>query len=298
MKQISSQKRRRAWAERLFICAFLAPWLVDIAIFKIYPFIYGIYVSFCDVTYKSMSFVGFQNFIETFQRPLFWEALLATLRISLVSVPLIVVGSVLISFTIHGYSKRFKNVTKAVLYLPAITSEVVLAIVWKNMFSASYGISASLCNLLGIPSINWLTDARFTVPLVGVLVTTLCIAQPVILVSNAIDNMNESILEAAEIDGASKAQQLWKITLPTIRPTVSFVLITTTIGNLQVFYVPFLLTGGGPENKTVTLLYLVYKNAFEYGKYGLAAAQGMVLFVIIGALVLMQYKLTKAGKIA
>jgi len=135
------------------------------------------------------------------------------------------------------------------------------------------------------------------VPLVGFLVATLCIAQPVILVSNAIDNMNPALLEAAQLDGASRWQQLWYITLPTIRPTISFVLITTTIANLQVFYVPFLLTGGGPENKTVTLLYLIYKNAFEYGKYGIASAQGMILFVIIGALVLLQYKLTKAGKI-
>lgn len=289
-------RRRKTWGEALFIFVFLAPWLADILVFKVYPFFYGIYISFCDVSYKSMRFVGLQNYVNTFDRPLFWEALIATVKISMITIPLIVLGSLFISFILHRKKKKFKKVSKIVLYLPAITSEVVLAIIWRNMFSGSYGISASISNLLGMAPIPWLTNEYFTVPLVGFLVATLCIAQPVILVSNAIDNMNPALLEAAQLDGASSWQQLWYITLPTIRPTISFVLITTTIANLQVFYVPFLLTGGGPENKTVTLLYLIYKNAFEYGKYGIASAQGMVLFVIIGALVLLQYKLTKAGK--
>ena len=297
MKQaIASRKRRKSAAEIAFICVFLAPWLADVLVFKLYPFFYGIYISFCSVSYKTIEFVGLENFRETFQRPLFWDALRATLRISAITLPLIVLGALFISFILHSKPKAFKNAAKVVLYLPAVTSEIVLAIVWKNMFSSSYGISASICNLLGIPPIAWLTDARLTIPLVGVLVSTLCIAQPVILLSNAIDNMSESLLEASALDGATRFQQLIHITLPTVRPTISFVLITTTIGNLQVFYVPFLLTGGGPENKTVTLLYLVYKNAFEYGKYGLASAQGVVLFVLIGCLVLLQYKLTKAGK--
>lgn len=292
----TSRKQRKSIAEIAFICVFLAPWLADVIIFKLYPFFYGIYISFCNVTYKATEFVGLQNYAEVIHRPLFWDALLATLRISAITIPLIVLGALLISFTIHSKPKVLKNATKVILYLPAVTSEIVLAIVWKNMFSSSYGISASICNLLGIAPIAWLTDAKLTIPLVGVLVSSLCIAQPVILTSNAIDNMNESLLEASALDGATRFQQLVHITLPAIRPTIAFVLITTTIGNLQVFYVPFLLTGGGPENKTVTLLYLVYKNAFEYGKYGLASAQGIVLFVLIGCLVLLQYKLTKAGK--
>ena len=206
------------------------------------------------------------------------------------------IGSLLVGFTIHNYSKRFKNMVKIGFYLPAVTSEIVLAIVWKNMFSSNYGVSASICNLIGIQPIQWLTSSYLTVPLVAILVSTLCIAQPIILMSNAIDNSNKAVMEAAAIDGANALQQLWNVTLPAIRPTIAFVMITTTIGNLQVFYVPFLLTGGGPENQTVTLLYLIYKNAFEYGKYGLAGAQGMMLFALIGVLVLLQYTLTKAGK--
>ncbi|MBR6525978.1 MAG: sugar ABC transporter permease [Clostridia bacterium] len=298
MKQAAQLKRdRKKLPEMLFIIAFLAPWMADILVFKIYPFFYGIYISFCKVTYKSMKFIGLKNYIDTFERSLFWDSLLATFKICLVTIPLIVLGSLLISFTIHHCSKRFKNMTKVALYLPAVTSEIVLAIVWKNMFSSSFGLSASMCNILGIKPIEWLTNASLTVPLVGVLVTTLCIAQPVILVSTAIDNMNESLLEASALDGANKLQQLWHVTLPAIRPTIAFVMITTTIGNLQVFYIPFLLTGGGPENATVTMLYLVYKNAFEYGNYGLAGAQGMILFVVIGIMVCLQYRFTRAGSV-
>ena len=198
MKQaIASRKRRKPAAEIAFICVFLAPWLADVLVFKLYPFFYGIYISFCSVSYKTIEFVGLENFRETFQRPLFWDALRATLRISAITIPLIVLCALLISFIIHSKPKAFKNATKVVLYLPAVTSEIVLAIVWKNMFSSSYGISASICNLLGIPPIAWLTDAKLTIPLVGVLVSTLCIAQPVILLSNAIDNMSESLLEAS-----------------------------------------------------------------------------------------------------
>lgn len=289
--------RKYRIGELLFVSAFLFPWLIDVIIFKIYPFIYGIVISFFEVSYKKAIFSGLKNYLSTFKQPLFWSALGATLKICLVTIPLIVIGSLLISFILHNKSKRFKKISKIILYLPAITSEIILAIVWKNMFSSTFGISATICTMLGIRPIEWFSDVHYTIPLIGVLVASMCIAQPVILLSTAIDNMDEAMLEAAQIDGASPFQQLIRITLPSIAPTVSFVLITTTIGNLQVFYVPYLLTGGGPENKTVTILYLIYKNAFEYGKYGLADAQGMILFLIIGSMVLVQYKLTKAGKI-
>lgn len=294
MKQ---KKKKRSKAEMMFVGLFLLPWLIDIIIFKIYPFLYGIFISFYDVSYKKSEFVRFKNYLMTFKQPLFWNAMAATLKICAVTIPLIVIGALLLSFVLHERSKRFKTISKIVLYLPAVTSEIVLAIIWRNMFSTSFGVSATLCSLLGIEPIKWLSDVRLTIPLVGVLVASLCIAQPVILLSTAIDNLDESMIEAAELDGASLAQLLWHITLPSIMPTLSFILITTTIGNLQVFYVPFLLTGGGPENKTVTVLYLIYKNAFEYGKYGIADAQGMILFALIGLMVLAQYKLTKAGKI-
>lgn len=292
------KKRLKNRGEIVFAGLFLLPWLVDIAVFKIYPFLYGVFISFYDVSYKSNIFVGIKNYLTTFKQPLFWNALAATLKICAVTIPIIVIGALLISFILRGQSKKFKSATKVILYLPAVTSEIVLAIVWKNMFSSTFGVSATICAWLGIEPIKWLSDVRLTIPLIGVLVASLCIAQPVILLSSAIDNIDPSILEAAEMDGASSFQLLWHITLPAIMPTVSFVLITTTIANLQVFYVPFLLTGGGPENQTVTVLYLIYKNAFEYGKYGIADAQGMVLFALIGAMVLAQYKLTKAGKIS
>ena len=278
------------------MAVFLLPWLADVIIFKIYPFLYGVYVSFFDVSYTKLNFVGLKNFANTFSQGLFWDALGATLKICLVTIPLIVLGALVVSFAIRNSSKRFKSFTKIILYLPGITSEIILAIVWRNMFSTSFGISATICQKLGIEPIQWLSDANITIPLIGVLVASMCIAQPVILLSTAIDNVNKSYLEAAQLDGANKRQLLFRVTLPAISPTVSFILITTTIANLQVFYVPFLLTGGGPENKTVTVLYLIYKNAFEYGKYGLADAQGMILFFLIGILVLAQYKLTKAGR--
>lgn len=297
MQKAKKNRKKRTVSEILFVIVFLVPWLVDVAVFKIYPFFYGMFISFFDVSYKKNTFVGIKNYLSTFRQPLFWNALLATLKICLVTIPLIVIGSLLISYILRNKSKRFKNFSKVILYLPAVTSEIILAIIWKNMFGSTFGVSATICNILGIPPIQWLSDVRLTVPLVGVLVASLCIAQPVILLSTAIDNIDDSVLEASQIDGANSFQQLVHITMPSIMPTLSFVLITTTIGNLQVFYVPFLLTGGGPENKTLTVLYLIYKNAFEYGKYGLADAQGMVLFLIIGFMVLVQYRLTKAGKI-
>ena len=275
---MKKEKNERSFSETFFILVFLVPWLMDVIVFKIYPFLYGTFISFFNVSYKKNTFVGFKNYIATFKQPLFWNALAATLKICLVTIPLIVIGALLISFSLRRKSKRMKSISKIILYLPAITSEIVLAIVWKNMFGSTFGVSASICSVLGIPPIQWLSDVRLTVPLVGVLVATLCIAQPVILLSSAIDNIDTSILESSELDGATPFQQLVYITIPSIMPTLSFVLITTTIGNLQVFYVPYLLTGGGPENKTLTVLYLIYKNAFEYGKYGLADAQGMVLF--------------------
>ena len=160
------------------------------------------------------------------------------------------------------------------------------------MFNPSYGLYASICRLFGIETADLLGNPVYSIPLLSVLVLGFTISQPIVLFSSAIDAVPASFVEAAQLDGASDRTCFRKVTLPLIAPTIIFVLITTTINNLQVFLVPYLMTGGGPSGKTTPVLLLIYRNAFEYGNFGYASALGVVLFSVIGIFVFIQFKLS------
>ena len=295
--QMSLKTRQKKRIKNNIICyLFLMPWLAFLMVFTVYPFIYGFVMSLFNVTYKASMYVGFSNFAELFRNAMFLDAIGATLKMCAIIIPGTVIVSLWIARTIQDRSRHLQRSAKMVFYITSIVSQVALAIAWKFMFNPGYGLSASLMDLLGLPRVDWFGREDLVIPLVSILVMTFSISQPIILFSAAMDNIPKDYYEVAELEGATRTRQFFTVTLPLIRPTLTFVSITAIIANLQVFVVPYLLTGGGPNYKTTTILYLVYRNAFEFGRYGYASAMGIILFAIIGILVLFQYHMANSSE--
>lgn len=292
-RDVSKYKKKRL-KEDLSSYVFLLPWLFFLLVFTLYPFCYGIGISLFDFTLKKQEFIGFGNYVALFQDQGFLNSIVVTFKFVIIIIPGTILASLLIAYAIRGTSKWFQSCVKVVFYLTSIVSQVALIMVWKWMFSPSYGMYASLANWLNVQVVDLFGNATYSIPLLSILVMSFTVSQPIVLISAAMDGVPATLYEAASLDGASRFTQFRKITIPGIRSTLLFITVTTTINNLQVFVVPYLMTGGGPNGQTTPVLLLIYQNAFEYGKYGYASAMGVVLFVLIAFLVAVQFKMQQA----
>jgi multiple sugar transport system permease protein len=234
--------------------------------------------------------VEIDNFVSIFKDSLFLNSVLTTLKFALVIVPVTIVLSLLIANMISSMRTGAQSFFKSSFYLPAVTSTVSLTIVWKWIYNPNYGLLNYLCSLLGINPVDWFGNAANAILALSIIVITTAVGQPVILYSAAILGIPATYYEAADLDGASNLKKLINITLPLLKPTTLYIMITTTIGSLQIFEVVILMTAGGPQYGTNTIMYLLYNTAFEYTKMGLASAMGIVMFILISIMALFQFK--------
>ncbi len=276
---------------------FLIPWFLFFVVFTVFPFIFGVGTSFTDFTFNSANFVGLDNYKDILTDDTFRKSVIATLLFAVIVIPGNIVISIWVAKTIHERTARFNAFVKAAFYIPAIVSQVALVIVWKYIFGPTFGLMSSLFTMAGLDPISWFDTSSISIPLMSLFVITVGLGQPIILYSAAMGNIPETYYEAAELDGATKNQAFFKITLPLLKSTTTFVLITTTIAVLQVFVIPYLLTGGGPNNATSTILLMVYKSAFMYGKLGYASAVGVIFFIITAIIAAIQFRVMRSETI-
>ena len=182
---------------------------------------------------------------------------------------------------------------RCVFYLPVVTGSVAVTVVWKWMYNNYYGIFNYLGKSLGLldKNINWLGDERFALGCIILILLTTSVGQPIVLYVSALGNVDQSIVEAAEVDGANDFQAFWKIKWPAIMPTTLYILVITTINSFQCFALIQLLTSGGPNHSTDTIMYYIYYTAFKLYRYGYGNAMGVVLAIIIAILSAVQFKL-------
>jgi len=269
---------------------FLMPWLLFFIIFMVIPFFMGIYYSFFDYDFVNFKFIGLENYKYILTDSVFLKSITNTLLIASTVIVLTMCISLLLASIIVTKSSKIQTITKAAIYVPAVTSSVAIVVIWKWIFGPAMGISSSICAKLGITSIDWFGTPILARILVCLLVLFFSLGQPVVLFTAAINAIPKSYYESADIDGASKRKQFFMITLPLIKPTILYVLVTSTVALFQVFEVPILLTAGGPQYSTTTILLLLYRTAFEFGKFGRAAAMGVILFLMIGIIAVFQFK--------
>jgi multiple sugar transport system permease protein len=188
---------------------------------------------------------------------------------------------------------RYTSLFRCIFYLPVVTGSVAVTVVWKWMFSPYTGILNYVFKNLGIinTNINWLGNPDFALGCIILILLTTSVGQPIVLYVSALDNVDKGMIEAAEVDGASRMQAFWKIKWPQMMPTTLYILVITTINSFQCFALIQLLTLGGPNNSTMTIMYYIYYNAFKLYKYGYGNAMGVILAIIIAILSAVQFKL-------
>ena len=287
MQKKSMQAKLKAWLPGY---VFLIPALVFFILFVVYPMFNGIKISMYEYTARKYNFVGLDNFKLLLSDAVFIKSLVNTGLIVLGNVPLVLVFSMIISIIIFDKSEFVRSFFRAAFYLPAVASIVTIAIVWRWMYSPRGGVINYFIGLLGIAPVNWLGNVKYALPALIVVLFTLSVGQPIILYIASLGNIPVTYLEVAEIDGASWWAKVLHIFWPLVKPTTLYIAIITTINSFQTFALVQLLTGGGPMYRTSTILFSLYKSAFELQNYGLASAMGIILSIIVVLISVIQYK--------
>ena len=292
--QYSTKQRKLVMQENIAAYLFLLPFLIFFVGFVLYPMFMCVYTSFFDATMgREDIFVGLKNYKNLFQDQVFWIALKNTLVIVVVSVPITCIFSLWVASAISKMPVAATSAFRCIFYLPVVTGSVAVTMVWKWMFNNYYGIFNYLGkDVLGIldKNINWLGDEKYALWCIILILLTTSVGQPIVLYVSALDNVDKSLVEAAEVDGATPKQAFWKIKWPQMMPTTLYILVITTINSFQCFALIQLLTSGGPKNSTMTIMYYIYYNAFKLYKYGYGNAMGVILAIIIAILSAIQFK--------
>ena len=297
-KTISVNKRthRLVMQENIAGYLFMLPFLLFFVGFVVYPMFMCIYTSFFDATMNREDiFIGFQNYVDLFNDPVFWKALTNTLIIVVVSVPVTCAFSLWIATLISKMHVTATSAFRCIFYLPVVTGSVAVTMVWKWMFNNYYGILNYLGKGVGLldKNINWLGDPKYALGCIILILLTTSVGQPIVLYVSALDNVDKSLVEAAHVDGATETQAFWKIKWPQMMPTTLYILVITTINSFQCFALIQLLTSGGPKNSTMTIMYYIYYNAFKQYRYGYGNAMGVILAIIIAILSAVQFRMGK-----
>lgn len=302
MNNHAMQKRSRALQRREDIAgySFMLPSLVFFVGFVLIPMVICIYLSMTDSNMHMQgggNFVGLKNFFDLAKDKVFLEALWNTFVIVFVSVPTVTVFSLWVSSVIYKLKMPVLSAFRCIFYLPVVTGSVAVTVVWKWIFDNYTGILNSVLKTTRVieSNINWLGDEKYALGCIILILFTTSVGQPIVLYVSALGNVDASLVEAAQVDGATDFQIFWKIKWPQIMPTTLYILVITTINSFQCFALIQLLTQGGSGTQTV--MYYIYYTAFKLteqpGHFGYANAMGVVLAIFIGVLSALQMRLAK-----
>jgi len=292
MSRANSRARNRlnrgdsAWAYAFIIVALLV-----YALFTAYPVLSAFIISFQEYSPRGSTYIGLDNYTSIFQSDLFWKSIRNTILYTVLTVPVALILSFAVAIMIMPLKKRLQTTFKAIYYLPAVASGVALAVVWLWIFDPmSAGVLNRFIGLFGIDSQNWLgssSTAMFSLVLMSWLSSH---GTAIIIYVAALLGIDSSYYEAADIDGANFIQKMWHIVIPCLKPTTLFLLVTGVIGSFQVFQNAYLMTGGGPNHATTMVGLLIFDTAFKYFEFGKAAAQSLLLALMIGIVAFLQFK--------
>lgn len=269
---------------------FMLPAYIFFAIFTLKPFFDGFRLSFYETTLVAEYYVGLENFFEIFRDQVFLIALRNTIIFVLAVVPTALALSIFVAVIIFPLSQKIHTFVRLAFYLPVVAGAVVLSMIWLWIFNPTYGLLNYILSLINLGPVEWLGSYAWALPSTIVVVISWILGQPIILLLAALGGVPPELWEASLIDGATRWQQFWKITLPLLKPTAFFVLVTQTIGVFQVYVVILLLTRGGPGYATQTIVYRIWEIAFRFYNFGYAAAMSFILLIMVTVIAIFQLK--------
>lgn len=277
---------------------FLAPAYIIFAVFIFWPVIHSLYLSFFKynmMTIKAAQFNGIQNYLSLLHDKVFITSIVNTVYFVIGTIPFKMVLGLLIALVINSSFVKLKTVYKVGFYIPYVSSMVAVSIIWTIIFNPTpNGLINTLLVKTGMQPLGWISDSKLALPTVMLLVIWKEIGYIMIIYLSGLASIPSEIYEAAALDPISTFKKLIYITLPLLKPTIIFLLITQVIASFQVFTPVNVMTGGGPGYSTMTIVNYLYKKGFEEYNMGSASAVAYVLFVMLLFLTMIQNKISKS----
>jgi ABC-type sugar transport system permease subunit len=288
------------WREDLVGWAFAAPFVILFLVFLAFPIVASFGLSFTGFGLRDLqnpvgaTFVGLNNYAELLADPTFWKSLVNTVYFVLIGVPVTLILGLLVANALNRGINRFRTLFRVGYYLPVITSIVAIAVVWRFVLNPDVGLVNMLLSGLGIQGPAWLADPALAMPSIVAMAVWRNLGFAMIVFLAGLQAIPAVLYEAASIDGATGRQQFRFVTLPMLRPTILFMTVITTIGYLQLFEEPFVMTGGGPLDATLPVTMYMYQQGFTFFHQGYASAIAYVLFLIVAFVAFLQFKFLRS----
>ncbi len=277
---------------------FIAPFGILLLTFNLFVFAKGAYTSLTDAqSINPGSWIGFQNYQEVIGNARFWQSLGITLHYTLGSLATQIPVAFMLAVILNGIAKRYRGALRAAFYVPALINSVVVALIFRVLFNKDFGAINWVLGLLHLPNhTNWLNESTFSVPLMIAVSFWQWTGFHMVYFLSQLQTITPTIYEVAKLDGASRTRTLFAITVPLMRPAFTFVLITSAIGCLMLFDLPFMLFPNsapyGPGQAARTLVAFIYDYGFgQQFQVGYATAAGWLVFCIIMVVSLFQLRL-------
>jgi multiple sugar transport system permease protein len=290
----------RQFRENLTGWGFALPFVVIFVVFEVGPIVASLLLAFTSFGLSDLrnplgaSFVGVDNFVRLVSDSKFVAAILNTAYFVVIGVPLTLIAGLAAALALNRGISRFRTLFRVGYYLPVITSIVAVAVVWRFVLNPDQGLVNTLLQSIGIRGPAWLADPTLAMPSIIAMATWRNLGFTMVIFLAGLQTIPASLYEAASIDGAGRWAAFRHVTLPMLRPTVLFLTVITTIGYLQLFEEPFVMTGGGPLDKTLSVSMYMYQQGFAFFHQGYAAAIAWVLFLIVGVVAFVQFRVLKS----
>lgn len=272
--------RNTFFKENLTGYLFILPQMLIFLAFLVYPIIEGIRLSLYQINYTSEKFIGVANYTALFNDPVFFKALVNTVVFVVFIVLLTVIFALFVASAVFDKNAKYVSFIRGSYYIPVMVSMVVMSMVWSFLLNPANGLISYLTREMGMGNINLLGNTATVMPVIIFVTFATNVGQAIILYIASMIGVSKDLFEAAEVDGANRWHVITKILIPSVKPTTIYITIINIIAVLKIFVVIQLLTGGGPNNSSVTLMYYLYNNAFKYNQLGIASAVGVIMFVI------------------
>jgi ABC-type sugar transport system permease subunit len=289
-----ARKVSQPWFKRQALFApylFIAPFYILFFTFFLIPSLTALFISFFKWNgIGTPAWVALRNFDRIFHDPIFWQAAGNTVIYTTASLFLCLPLALVVASILNSPKLGLRGFWRGAFFSPIVTSSVAIALVFKLLYSTDYGLINSFLLNFSLPRINWLGDPSWAKVSIVILILWRWTGYIAIYFLAGLQTISPELYEAAEIDGANTLQKFLRITLPLLRPVILYVSILSTVGSLQIFEEPYILTNGGPANATMSVAQYLYIQGIAQLKFGYGSAVGLLLFVTIFAISALQLR--------
>jgi multiple sugar transport system permease protein len=285
--------RRRGGQWDKIAILFIAPWLIHLCIFTLYPLFIALYGSVADwnILTGEMKYTGFVNYARLVDDADFHKAIINSFVYLVCQVPASLIGGLFVALLLNQAWLKGRMFFRGIYFLPVIVPMVVMAIVWQWMYSTNSGVFNYFLSFFGIPQVPWLTSERLSMPSIALMKVWNDVGFYAVIFLAGLQGIPSEIIDAAKVDGASEWQTLWRVKVPMLNPVVVFAVVMGTLWGLNIFVEPLLMTNGGPLGSSLTTLLYLYQQGFIWSQIGYANAIGVTSTLMILALTILERKL-------